>query len=90
MYNYYNESVDINKRNSEFLVDNMVNMYKDYPEVDLSNISDPFYNDVCFLFTSDVGTDMTLNDRRKEYYINYLKMLIISISLIILFMKMTL
>ena len=71
LYNYYNESVDINKRNSEFLVDNMVNMYKDYPEVDLSNISDPFYNDVCFLFTSDVGTDMTLNDRRKEYYVNY-------------------
>ena len=46
-------------------------MNKDYPNADLSNISDPFYNDICFLFTSDVETDMTLNDRRKEYYVNY-------------------
>ena len=41
-----------------------------YPEVELYNLSDPFYNDICFLFTSDVGTDMTLNDRRYEYYFN--------------------
>ena len=71
LYNYYNSSVEINKRNSEYLVDNMIKMNKDYPEVNIYNISDPFYNDLCFLFTSDVGTDMTLNDRRKEYYINY-------------------
>ena len=71
LHDYINESVSINKRNSEFLVENMIQMDKDFPEVDISNLSDPFYNDVCFLFTSDVGTDMTLNDRRKEYYINY-------------------
>jgi hypothetical protein len=71
LHDYINESVSINKRNSEYLVENMIKMNKDFPEVDINNLSDPFYNDVCFLFTSDVGTDMTLNDRRQEYYINY-------------------
>ena len=71
LHDYMNASVSINKRNSEYLVENMIQMNKDFPEVDISNLSDPFYNDVCFLFTSDVGTDMTLNDRRQEYYINY-------------------
>ena len=71
LHDYINESVSINKRNSEYLVENIIQMNKDFPEVDISNLSDSFYNDVCFLFTSDVGTDMTLNDRRQEYYINY-------------------
>ena len=71
LYNYKNEKAGVNKRNSEYLVDNIIQMNKDYPDADLSNISDPFYNDICFLFTSDVETDMTLNDRRKEYYVNY-------------------
>ena len=71
LYNYLNESVKVNKRNTVYLVDNIKQMYKDYPEVNLNNISDQFYNDICFTFTSDVGTDMTLNDRRKEYFVNY-------------------
>ena len=68
--NYFNENSLVNKRNSENLLDNIKNIYENYPEVELSNISDPFYNDICFLFTSDQGTDMTLNDRRNEYYVN--------------------
>ena len=68
--NYKNENSFINKRNKDNLVDNINYMYKKYPEVELSNISDPFYNDICFLFTTDEGTDMTLNDRRNEYYVN--------------------
>ena len=71
LYNYINDSVKTNKRNSEYLVNNIKQMYKDYPEVDLSDINDQFYNDICYKFTSDVGTDMTLNDRRNEYYVNY-------------------
>ena len=68
--NYYNENSTINQRNKEYLVDNIKEMNLKYPEIDLSNISDPFYNTLCFLFTSDVKTDMSLNDRREEYYIN--------------------
>ena len=71
LYNFKNSSVLINKRNSEYLVDNIKQMYKKYPEVNLFDIKDKFYNDICFLFESDVGTDMTLNDRRNEYYINH-------------------
>ena len=71
LFNYYNESSLINKRNKDNLVENIKKMYELHPEIELYNISDPFYNDICFVFTSDVGTDMTLNDRRNEYYINY-------------------
>ena len=71
LYNFKNDSVLVNKRNSEYLVDNIKQMYHEYPDVNLFDIKDKFYNDICFLFESDVGTDMTLNDRRNEYYINH-------------------
>ena len=51
--NYINDDSFINKRNKESLVDNIKNMYKSNPEFDLSNIDDPFYNDICVLYTSD-------------------------------------
>ena len=71
LYNYINITSSMeNKRNTENLVDNIKDFNSKYPEVELYNLSDPFYNDICFLFTSDVGTDMTLNDRRNEYYVN--------------------
>ena len=45
-------------------------MYNKNPDIDITDINDPFYNDICVLFTSDNGTDMTLNDRRDEYFIS--------------------
>ena len=69
LHNYYDENSLANKRNSENLLDNIKEVYSNYPEIDLTNKSDPFFNDICFLFTSDFGTDMTLNDRRNEYYL---------------------
>ena len=68
--NYKNSNSNINARNKEYLVDNIRNMYKKYPDIELSNIDDPFYNDICTLYTTDVDTDMTLNDRRKEFFVN--------------------
>jgi hypothetical protein len=70
LYSYVNKSSLVNKRNSENLVENIKYFNEKYPEVELYNLADPFYNDICFLFTSDKGTDMTLNDRRNEYYVN--------------------
>ena len=70
LYNYYDQNSDINERNSKILVDNIKTMNYKYPNIELYNLSDPFYNDICNLFTTDVNTDMTLNDRRNEYYIN--------------------
>ena len=70
LYNYHNNNSNINKRNSEILVDNIKSMYYKYPNIEIFNLTDPFYNDICSLYTSEVNTDMSLNDRRKEYYVN--------------------
>ena len=32
---------------------------------------DPFYHDVCTLFTNQFGTDVIIEDRRKDYYLPY-------------------
>ena len=39
--------------------------------IDVFNSSAPFYNDICFPFTSEInGEDVSLKDRRNEYYVN--------------------
>ena len=39
--------------------------------IDIYNSSHPFYNGICFTFSSGInGKDVTLKDRRNEYYIN--------------------
>ena len=39
--------------------------------IDVFDSSDPFYNDICFTFSSEInGEDVTLKDKRKEYYVN--------------------
>ena len=35
--------------------------------LDKLNISSGYYNDICYVTTSDSGTDITLEDRKKEY-----------------------
>ena len=35
---------------------------------DLFDENDPFYNDICSIYTSENGTDMTLNDRRTQIF----------------------
>ena len=59
-----------NKRKTEYLVDNIKEMHKKHPEIDLSNINDSFFNDICFIYTTEYDTDITLNDRREEFYVN--------------------
>ena len=41
----------------------------DIPEgdLDLYNSSSGFYNDLCYTYTSDKGTDVTIKDRRDDY-----------------------
>ena len=68
--NYKNSNTDLSKRNTEYLVENIKEMYQKNPDINLGNIDDPFYNDICVLFTSDFDTDMTLNDRRDEYFVS--------------------
>ena len=68
--NYYNENSSLTKRNTEYLVENIKSFYSKKPNIQLYNISDPFYNDICLEFISEFDTDMTLDDRRKTYYVN--------------------
>ena len=68
--NYYNKNSNLAKRNTESLIENIKSFNSKYPNVALYDINDPFFNDICFKFTSEIDTDMTLNERRKEYYIN--------------------
>ena len=52
----------LNLDRAKYLSNKLINMY---------NSSDPFYNDICFKFSSEVnGKDVTLKDRRNEYYVN--------------------
>ena len=68
--NYYNENSTLEKRNTEYLVDNIKSFYLKDPNIELYNINDPFFNDICCQFSSEINTDVTLNDRREEYYVN--------------------
>ena len=36
--------------------------------IDIYNKEDPFYNGICFLFTSNYSRDVTIEDRRTYYY----------------------
>ena len=36
-------------------------------DIDKLNISSGYYNDICYVTTSDSGTDISLKDRKKEY-----------------------
>ena len=38
--------------------------------IDVFNIEDPFFNDICFPYESEYGTDVTLSDRVENYYQN--------------------
>ena len=39
--------------------------------IDIFNCDDPFYNDICFPFTGERDRDITIEDRRIEYYPNF-------------------
>jgi hypothetical protein len=42
----------------------------EWRNIDLFNIFDPFFQDICFRYTSKEGTDVLLDDRIANYYIS--------------------
>ena len=52
-------------------ISNYINLLKDahINNINLFNISDPFFNDICFIYTNENGRDVTIEDRRKDYYL---------------------
>ena len=67
---YINENSTLKESYTKYLLENINSFHSKYPDIELYNIDDPFFNDICYNFTSENGADMTLNDRRQEYYIN--------------------
>ena len=50
-----------------------ISLYENLKEwgYNLFDSGDPFYHDVCTLFTNQFGTDVIIEDRRKDYYLPY-------------------
>ena len=50
-----------------------ISLYEDLKNwgYNLFDYGDPFYHDVCTLFTNQFGTDVIIEDRRKDYYLPY-------------------
>lgn len=40
---------------------------KDKQGVDITNLSDPFFTDICFPYTTQNNTDVTLRERHLSY-----------------------
>ena len=64
--------VNITTSINKTLVENYEKAFKIYNKYgyDIFNVEDPFYIDICSIFTSDNETDVTLDDRKKDYYLN--------------------
>ena len=67
IYPLHNKS---NINNNKNIIDSINKLYYNNPNIEILNLEDPFYNDIYITYTSDVKTDMTLNDRRKEFNSN--------------------
>ena len=42
-----------------------------YPQIDIFNKDDPFFNDICYFYTNKNNKEITLRDRFYNYYQNY-------------------
>jgi len=64
--------VNITTSINKSLVDNYEKAFNIYHKYgyDIYNVKDPFYIDICSIFTSDNETDVTLDDRKRDYYLN--------------------
>ena len=69
----YSINVNISDNNRDGEYDINLDLARNISEIygiDLFNLNDSFYNEICTNFTSEKGTDVTLNDRRTYYYKN--------------------
>ena len=73
---YYKlNGINLVKLNLSYCTNNKIDIFiplKLTDNIDKFNSSSGYYNDICYITTSDTGTDMTLKDRKEEF-INYNK-----------------
>ena len=68
LYNFENSKVN-NIRYSK-LIATIKKMNSLNPNLNLYDKNDKFFNSICYTYKSDVNTDMTIDDRINEYYID--------------------
>ena len=56
-------------KNTSAINSSMAEYYANYG-IDIFDAEDPFFNDICYPFTTEDNTDITLADRRKDIYQN--------------------
>ena len=56
-------------KNTTAINSSMAEYYANYG-IDIFDAEDPFFNDICYPFTTEDNTDITLADRRKDIYQN--------------------
>ena len=65
------ENIEINKPIRNYSnIDLITANYFYNKGIDVFNESDPFFNDICYTYTTNKSTDATLDDRKKTYYQN--------------------
>jgi hypothetical protein len=69
LYNFENSKVN-NIRYSTNLIATIKNMNSLYPNLNLYDKNDKFFNSICYTYKTDANTDMAVDDRINEYYIN--------------------
>ena len=67
LYNYENGNIE--DKYSKNLISTIKNLHSKDPNLTFYDINDKIYNDICYPFTSMENTDMTIEDRVREYYI---------------------
>jgi hypothetical protein len=66
-YPYKNEKLDLSICEN-IPIDIVIPVKINENEIYKYNLSSDYYNDVCFPYTTENGTDIILNDRKNEYY----------------------
>jgi len=69
LYNFQNSNVN-NARYSTNLIATIKNMSSLDKNLNLYDKDDKFFNSICYTYKSDVNTDMAIEDRINEYYID--------------------
>ena len=77
LYDYYGNKLDMSVCEKEMTII-VPNLYTDFLNLNQSSIDginifnskDTFFNHICYTFKSQEGTDITLKDRRKDFYVS--------------------
>ena len=68
LYNFENSEID--KKYSTNLISTIKELYSTDKELIFFNKHDKLFNDICYIYTSNENTDITIEDRIKDYYLD--------------------